>query len=55
MFKRKLSALSGVTFAKTFTTPKAWSRWVESAVGAHLLNLADEHIDTATLLDIVTY
>jgi predicted AAA+ superfamily ATPase len=37
-----LSALSGVTFGKTFTTPKAWGRWVESAVGAHLLNLADE-------------
>lgn len=37
-----LSALTGVTFAKTFAVPKAWGRWVESAVGAHLLNMADE-------------
>lgn len=37
-----LSALSGVTFAKTFTSPKVWGRWVETAVGAHLLNMADE-------------
>lgn len=37
-----LSALSGTTFASTFTNPKAWGRWVESAVGAYLLNWADE-------------
>ena len=37
-----LSALSGTTFTKTFTTPKVWGRWVETAVGAHLLNMADE-------------
>ena len=36
------SALSGTTFEKAFTTPRLWGRWVESAVGAHLLNLADE-------------
>ncbi len=37
-----LSALSGYTFEKVFTDPKLWGRWVESAVGAHLLNMADE-------------
>jgi len=36
-----LSALSGTTFEKAFTTPKLWGRWVESAVGAYLLNEAD--------------
>ena len=30
-----LSALSGVTFEKAYTTPTEWGRWVESAVGAH--------------------
>jgi predicted AAA+ superfamily ATPase len=29
-------------FETAFTTPKAWGRWVESAVGAYLLNQADE-------------
>ncbi len=37
-----LSALSGYTYAKAFTSPKVWGRWVESAVGMHLLNMADE-------------
>lgn len=37
-----LSAQSGVTFEKAFTTPTEWGRWVESAVGAFLLNQADE-------------
>lgn len=37
-----LSALSGYTFAKSFTSPKIWGRWIESAVGAYLLNLADD-------------
>ncbi len=37
-----LSALSGTTFEKAFTTPKLWGRWVENAVGAHLLNMAEE-------------
>ena len=36
-----LSALSGMTFEKVFTAPKPWGRWVESAVGAHILNMAE--------------
>lgn len=38
-----LSAQTNTTFHKTFTTPILWGRWVESAVGAHLLNQADEY------------
>ncbi len=38
-----LSALSGMTFQKAFTTPKEWGRWVESAIGAHILNTAEEN------------
>lgn len=38
-----LSALSGVTFEKAYTTPKVWGRWAESAVGSHILNAADEY------------
>ena len=34
---------SGMTFNKAYTTPKLWGRWVESAVGAYLLNQADEY------------
>ncbi len=37
-----LSALSGMTFEKVFTAPKIWGRWVESVVGSHILNMADE-------------
>lgn len=37
-----LSALSGATFEKTYTAPKAWGRWVESAVCTHILNQADD-------------
>jgi len=37
-----LSALSGVTFEKVYTAPTEWGRWVESAVGAHILNQAEE-------------
>lgn len=37
-----LSALSGVTFERVYTAPKEWGRWVESAVGAHILNQAEE-------------
>ncbi|MEZ3440740.1 ATP-binding protein [uncultured Alistipes sp.] len=37
-----LSALSGVTFEKVYTAPKEWGRWVESAVGTHILNQAEE-------------
>lgn len=36
-----LSALSGVTFEKTYTAPKEWGRWVESVVAAHILNQAE--------------
>lgn len=38
-----LTAQTNTTFHKTFTTPNQWGRWVESAVGAHLLNQADEY------------
>lgn len=37
-----LSALSGVAFEKIYTVPAEWGRWVESAVGAHILNYAEE-------------
>lgn len=37
-----LSALSGVAFGKVYTAPSEWGRWVESAVGAHILNYAEE-------------
>lgn len=36
------SVQSGMTYETAFTTPKAWGRWVESTVGAYLLNQADE-------------
>ena len=38
-----LTAQTNTTFHKTFTTPNLWGRWVESAVGAHLLTQADEY------------
>lgn len=38
-----LSVQSGMSFNKAFTAPNQWGRWVESAVGAHLLNQADEY------------
>ena len=38
-----LSVQRGMSFDKAFTTPKEWGRWVESAVGAYLLNEADEY------------
>ena len=37
------SVQSGMSFNKAFTAPKEWGRWVESAVGAYLLNKADEY------------
>ena len=37
------SVQSGMTFQKAYATPKLWGRWVESVVGAHLLNQADEY------------
>lgn len=38
-----LSALSGVNFKRATSDAKVWGRWVESAVGAHLLNQAQEY------------
>lgn len=38
-----LSALSDKSFEDIFTTPSEWGRWVESSVGTHLLNHADEN------------
>lgn len=37
-----LSSLYGMTYSQVFTNPKMWGRWVESAVGAHLLNMSEE-------------
>lgn len=37
-----LSALSNVKFEKAFVDPKMWGRWVESAVGAYLLNMSEK-------------
>lgn len=38
-----LSVQSSTSFNRAFTTPKVWGRWVESAIGAYLLNEADEY------------
>lgn len=37
------SVQCGMSFNKAFTEPKVWGRWVESAVGAYLLNNAEEY------------
>jgi len=37
-----LTAYKGRGFEADRTDTKAWGRWVESAVGAHLLSMADE-------------
>lgn len=37
-----LTSLYGLSYSQVFTNPKMWGRWVESAVGAHLLNMSDE-------------
>lgn len=37
-----LTAYKGRTFATDRTDTQVWGRWVESAVGTHLLNLAEE-------------
>lgn len=37
-----LSSLYGLSYSQVFTDPKMWGRWVESAVGTHLLNMANE-------------
>lgn len=36
-----LSALSGKTYEQAFTDSKQWGRWVETAIGAYLINNAD--------------
>lgn len=38
-----LSALSGAKFEKVYTTSKDRGRWIESAVGTHILSLADKN------------
>jgi hypothetical protein len=38
-----LTAYKGRSFVADRTDTKAWGRWVESAVGAYLLNQADEY------------
>ena len=37
-----LTAYKGRTFLQDRTDPTLWGRWVESAVGAHLLSMAEE-------------
>lgn len=37
-----LSVMNGRSFEQEFTDPKQWGRWVETAVGAHLINHTDE-------------
>lgn len=37
-----LTAYKGHSFVTDRTDTKAWGRWVESAIGAHLLSMADE-------------
>ena len=36
-----LSATASLSFRDTYLSPKDWGRWVESAVGAYLVNNAD--------------
>ncbi len=36
-----LSAQTTTSFEKAYTTSDLWGRWVESAVGTHVLNMAD--------------
>ena len=38
-----MSALSGLSFQRVRQSPEQWGRWVESAVGAHLINASLEH------------
>lgn len=38
-----LSAQNKKSFEKIYITPSEWGRWVESAVGAHLLNCCEEN------------
>jgi predicted AAA+ superfamily ATPase len=36
-----LSALNGMTYEQAFTDSKQWGRWVETAIGAYLINNAE--------------
>ena len=38
-----LSAQNKKSFEKIYTNPSEWGRWIESAVGAHLLNYAEDN------------
>lgn len=38
-----MSALSGLSFQAVRQNPEYWGRWVESAVGAHLINASREY------------
>jgi len=38
-----MSALAGRDFTTVRSDPELWGRWVESAVGAHLVNASIEH------------
>lgn len=38
-----LSAQRGLPFEQVFVTPNLWGRWVESAVGTHIINQAKEY------------
>lgn len=42
LLKKGLTAYKGRSFVTDRTDTQAWGRWVESAVGAHLLSMADE-------------
>ncbi len=37
-----MTAFKGTTFEKARTSPEMWGRWVESAIGAHLVGMAEE-------------
>ncbi len=37
------SALSETSYERAYTEPRLWGRWVENAIGAHLLNQADKY------------
>jgi len=41
-FDALLTAYHGKSYETIRTNPELWGRWVESAVGAHLLSQADE-------------
>jgi len=38
-----MSALANESFGQVRTTPELWGRWIESAIGVHLINSAIEY------------